>query len=84
MPQDKLEDMLIAMTQRQRTQLFGPRPSPSAANLLVNVRSRWWPTILVDSKMLRAIESTGSWPKSWTISGSTTSTSSTTRAPTGS
>jgi uncharacterized protein (DUF1800 family) len=59
MPQGKLEDMLIAMTQRQRTQLFAPAPVPIRREIfLLNSPQQVVAYDLVDSKMLRAIEST--------------------------
>jgi uncharacterized protein (DUF1800 family) len=59
MPRDKLEDMLIAMNQRQRTQLFGPAPSSIRREiLLLNGPQQVVAYDLLDSKMLRAIEST--------------------------
>jgi len=59
MPQDRLEDMLIAMNQRQRTQLFGPAPSPIRREiLLLNSPQQVVAYDLLDSKMLRAVEST--------------------------
>ncbi len=59
MPQDKLEDMLIAMNQRQRTQLFGAAPVPIRREIfLLNSPQQVVSYDLVDSKMLRAIEST--------------------------
>ena len=58
MPQDKLEDMLIAMTQRQRLPLFGPAPSSIRREiLLLNGPQQVVAYDLMDSKMLRAIES---------------------------
>jgi uncharacterized protein (DUF1800 family) len=59
MPRDKLEDMLIAMNQRQRTQLFGAAPVPIRREIfLLNSPQQVVSYDLVDSKMLRAIEST--------------------------
>ena len=59
MPQDQLEDMLIAMTQRQRQQLFAPAPSPIRREiLLLNSPQQVVAYDLLDSKMLRAVEST--------------------------
>jgi uncharacterized protein (DUF1800 family) len=59
MQQDRIEDMLIAMTQRQRTQLFGPAPSPIRREImLLNGPQQVVAYDLLDSKMLRAIEST--------------------------
>ncbi len=58
MPPDKLEDMLIAMTQRQRLPLFGPAPSSVRREiLLLNGPQQVVAYDLTDSKMLRAIES---------------------------
>ena len=59
MPQDKLDDMLVAMTQRQRTQLFGTAPVPIRRKIfLLNSPQQVIAYDLVDSKMLRAILST--------------------------
>jgi uncharacterized protein (DUF1800 family) len=59
MQQDRIEDMLIAMNQRQRTQLFGPAPSPIRREImLLNSPQQVVAYDLLDSKMLRAIEST--------------------------
>ncbi len=59
MPPDKIEDMLIAMTQRQRTQLFAAAPVPIRREIfLLNAPQQVVAYDLVDSKMLRAIEST--------------------------
>jgi uncharacterized protein (DUF1800 family) len=59
MPQDQLEDMLIAMTQKQRQQLFAPAPSPIRREiLLLNSPQQVVAYDLLDSKMLRAVEST--------------------------
>src|ERR1700677_4792201 len=59
MPQERIEDMLIAMTQRQRTQLFAPAPVPIRREIfLLNSPQQVVAYDLVDSKMLRAIEST--------------------------
>ncbi len=59
MPQDKLQDMLIAMTQRQRQQLFGAAPVPIRREiLLLNSPQQVVAYDLLDSKMLRAVEST--------------------------
>ncbi|HTR37449.1 MAG TPA: DUF1800 domain-containing protein [Bryobacteraceae bacterium] len=58
MPPDKLEDMLIAMTQRQRLPLFGAAPSSIRREiLLLNGPQQVVAYDLMDSKMLRAIES---------------------------
>jgi uncharacterized protein (DUF1800 family) len=58
LPQDKLEDMLIAMTQRQRLPLFGPAPSSIRREiLLLNGPQQVVAYDMVDSKMLRAIKS---------------------------
>jgi len=59
MPQEKLDEMLVAMTQRQRTQLFAPAPVPIRREIfLLNSPQQVVAYDLVDSKMLRAIEST--------------------------
>ena len=59
MQQDRVEDMLIAMSQRQRTQLFGLAPSPIRREIfLLNSPQQVVAYDLLDSKMLRAIEST--------------------------
>jgi uncharacterized protein (DUF1800 family) len=59
MPKDKLDDMLIAMTQRQRTQLFAPAPVAIRREIfLLNAPQQVVAYDLLDSKMLRAIEST--------------------------
>ncbi len=59
MPPDRIEDMLIAMTQRQRLQLFGPASSTIRREIfLLNGPQQVVAYDLVDSKMLRAVEST--------------------------
>lgn len=59
MPPDKVDDMLIAMPPRQRMQLFGPAPSAIRREIfLLNSPQQVVHYDLVDSKMLRAIEST--------------------------
>jgi uncharacterized protein (DUF1800 family) len=59
MQQDRVEDMLIAMNQRQRTQLFSVAPSPIRREIfLFNGPQQVVAYDLLDSKMLRAIEST--------------------------
>ncbi|MGA2212106.1 MAG: DUF1800 domain-containing protein [Bryobacteraceae bacterium] len=59
MPQARLEDMLIAMNQRERRQLFAPAPSPIRREImLLNSPQQVIAYDLLDSKMLRAIEST--------------------------
>jgi uncharacterized protein (DUF1800 family) len=59
MQPDRVEDMLIAMTQRQRRQLFGSAPSPIRREImLLNGPEQVVAYDLLDSKMLRAIEST--------------------------
>jgi uncharacterized protein (DUF1800 family) len=59
MPQEKLEDMLVAMTQRQRTQLFGAAPVPIRREIfLLNSPQQVIAYDLTDSKMLRAVLST--------------------------
>ena len=58
MPPEKLEDMLIAMPQRQRQQLVRSRPVRSAATfMLLNAPQQVVAYDLTDSKLLRAIES---------------------------
>jgi len=59
MPPDRIEDMLIAMTQRQRLQLFGPASSTIRREIfLLNGPQQVVAYDLLDSKMLRAVEST--------------------------
>jgi uncharacterized protein (DUF1800 family) len=59
MPKDKQEDMLVAMTQRQRQQLFAPAPVAIRREIfLLNAPQQVVAYDLLDSKMLRAIEST--------------------------
>ncbi len=59
MPQEKIEDMLVAMTQRQRLQVFGPASSTVRREIfLLNAPQQVVAYDLLDSKMLRAIEST--------------------------
>jgi len=59
MQPDRVEDMLIAMNQKQRTQLFGAAPSPVRREIfLLNGPQQVVAYDLLDSKMLRAIEST--------------------------
>jgi uncharacterized protein (DUF1800 family) len=59
MPQDRLEDMLIAMNQKQRTQLFAPAPSSIRREIfLLHSPQQVVAYDLLDSKMLRAVEST--------------------------
>ncbi len=59
MPQDRIEDMLIAMTQKQRLQLFGPASSTIRREIfLLNGPQQVVAYDLLDSKMLRAVEST--------------------------
>jgi uncharacterized protein (DUF1800 family) len=59
MPQARLEDMLIAMNQRERRQLFAPAPSQIRREImLLNSPQQVIAYDLLDSKMLRAIEST--------------------------
>jgi uncharacterized protein (DUF1800 family) len=58
MPQEKIEDMLIAMTQKQRLQLFGPASSTVRREIfLLNGPQQVVAYDLLDSKMLRAVES---------------------------
>jgi uncharacterized protein (DUF1800 family) len=59
MQPDRMEDMLIAMTQKERLQLFGPAPSAIRREIfLLNGPQQVVNYDLVDSKMLRAVEST--------------------------
>jgi uncharacterized protein (DUF1800 family) len=59
MPQERREDMLIAMNQKQRQQLFAPAPSPMRREImLLNSPQQVVAYDLLDSKMLRAVEST--------------------------
>ncbi len=59
MPPDRVEDMLVAMTQRERLRLFGPASSTIRREIfLLNGPQQVVNYDLVDSKMLRAIEST--------------------------
>jgi uncharacterized protein (DUF1800 family) len=59
MPPDKVEDMLIAMTRRQRLLVFGPASSSIRREIfLLNSPQQVVSYDLVDSKMLRAVEST--------------------------
>jgi uncharacterized protein (DUF1800 family) len=59
MPRDRIEDMLVAMTQRQRLQVFGPASSAVRREIfLLNAPQQVVAYDLLDSKMLRAIEST--------------------------
>ncbi len=59
MQPDRVEDMLIAMTQRQRQQLFAPAPVAIRREIfLLNAPQQVVAYDLLDSKMLRAIEST--------------------------
>ena len=59
MPQEKIEDMLIAMNQRQRLQLFAPASSAVRREIfLLNGPQQVVAYDLLDSKMLRAVEST--------------------------
>jgi uncharacterized protein (DUF1800 family) len=59
MPLDRIEDMLIAMNQRQRLQLFAPGSSTVRREIfLLNSPQQVVAYDLLDSKMLRAIEST--------------------------
>ena len=58
MPPEKLEDMLIAMPRPQRQQLFDPAPSAVRREiLLLNAPQQVVAYDLLDSKLLRAIES---------------------------
>ena len=59
MPPDRIEDMLIAMTQRERLQLFAPASSTIRREIfLLNGPQQVVAYDLLDSKMLRAVEST--------------------------
>jgi len=59
MQPDRVEDMLIAMTQKERLKLFGPASSTIRREIfLLNGPQQVVNYDLVDSKMLRAIEST--------------------------
>jgi uncharacterized protein (DUF1800 family) len=59
MAPDKIEDMLVAMTQRQRLQLFAPASSTVRREIfLLNGPQQVVAYDLLDSKMLRAVEST--------------------------
>jgi uncharacterized protein (DUF1800 family) len=59
MPQDRIEDMLIAMNQRDRLKLFGPASSTIRREIfLLNGPQQVVAYDLLDSKMLRAVEST--------------------------
>ena len=59
MPPDKIEDMLVAMTQRQRLQLFPPASRTVRREIfLLNGPQQVVAYDLLDSKMLRAVEST--------------------------
>ena len=58
LPPDKMEDMLIAMPRQQRQQLFAPRPvSVRREILLLNAPQQVVAYDLLDSKLLRAVES---------------------------
>ncbi len=59
MQPDRVEDMLIAMTQRERLRLFAPAPSAIRREIfLLNGPQQVVAYDLLDAKMLRAIEST--------------------------
>ena len=59
MPPERIEDMLIAMNQGERTKLFGPAPSWIRREImLLNGPQQVVAYDLLDSKMLRAVEST--------------------------
>jgi uncharacterized protein (DUF1800 family) len=59
MPPDRIEDMLIAMTRQQRLQLFPPASSTIRREIfLLNGPQQVVAYDLLDSKMLRAVEST--------------------------
>jgi uncharacterized protein (DUF1800 family) len=59
MQPDRVEEMLIAMTQKQRLGLFGPAPSAIRREIfLLNGPQQVVAYDLLDAKMLRAIEST--------------------------
>jgi uncharacterized protein (DUF1800 family) len=58
MPQERIEEMLIAMSQKDRLRLFGPASSTVRREIfLLNGPQQVVNYDLVDSKMLRAIES---------------------------
>jgi uncharacterized protein (DUF1800 family) len=58
MPPDRIEDMLVAMTQKERLRLFAPASSTVRREIfLLNGPQQVVNYDLVDSKMLRAIES---------------------------
>ncbi|HEX5228342.1 MAG TPA: DUF1800 domain-containing protein [Bryobacteraceae bacterium] len=58
MPRERVEDMLIAMTQQERLRLFGPASSAIRREIfLLNGPQQVVNYDLTDSKMLRAIES---------------------------
>jgi uncharacterized protein (DUF1800 family) len=59
MPPERIEDMLVAMNQGERTKLFGPAPSSIRREImLLNGPQQVVAYDLLDSKMLRAVEST--------------------------
>jgi uncharacterized protein (DUF1800 family) len=59
MQKDRVEDMLIAMNQRERLKIFPPAPSPIRREImLLNSPQQVVAYDLLDSKMLRAVEST--------------------------
>jgi len=59
MQPDRVEDMLVSMTQRQRLTLFGPAPSSIRREIfLLNGPQQVVSYDLLDAKMLRAIGST--------------------------
>ena len=59
MQPDRVEEMLIAMTQKQRLGLFGPAPSSIRREIfLLNSPQQVVAYDLLDSKILRAVEST--------------------------
>jgi len=60
MPQERIEDMLIAMTRNERLKLFGPASITVRREImLLNGPQQVVAYDLLDSKMLRAIESPG-------------------------
>ena len=70
-------------TENGRKGLFAAAPARAPApDVLTRRRSRWWRDDLAEAKISARSTATGSSKKSWPISGSTTSTSIWTRAPT--
>jgi uncharacterized protein (DUF1800 family) len=59
MPPERIEDMLVAMNQRERLKLFAPASSTIRREIfLLNAPQQVVAYDLLDSKMLRAVEST--------------------------